>query len=156
MSRKPESAGWLKSIEEVNVSGKRVLVRLDLDVPLKQEAKNKKQKTRNKKQETVIADDSRLNNSLQTIQYLVDRKAKITIIGHLGRPGGKRAEELSLKPVADWFEAKFPGAGIRVEENLRFDPGEENGSPTFAQNIVRRLLPDIYVSDAFGSYRPHA
>ena len=70
-------------------------------------------------------------NSLPTIQYLVDRKAKITIIGHLGRPGGKRVEELSLKPVADWFEDKFPGAGIKVEDNLRFDPGEEAGSPHF-------------------------
>jgi phosphoglycerate kinase len=61
-----------------------------------------------------------------------------------------------MRPVANWFEVKFPGAGILVEENLRFNPGEENGSPTFAQNIVRRLAPDIYVFDAFASYRPHA
>ena len=148
MSRKPESAGWLKSIEEVNVSGKRVLVRLDLDVPV--------EKAKGKRQKAKVADDTRLNNSLQTIQYLVDKQAKITIIGHLGRPDGTRVEELSLKPVADWFEAKFPGAGIKVEENLRFDLGEEANSPTFAQNIVRRLSPDVYIFEAFGSYRPHA
>lgn len=148
MSRKPERVGWLKTIEEVDVSGKKVLVRLDLDIPLK------KSETRNPKYE--IGDGTRLLNSLPTIQYLVDRKAKITIIGHLGRPDGKRVEELSLKPVANWFEAKFPGAGIRVEENLRFDPGEEANSPTLAQNIVRLLSPDVYVFEAFGSYRPHA
>lgn len=149
MSRKPEIAGWLKTIEVADIMHKNVLVRLDLDVPFKQE-------TRNRKQETVIADASRLENSLSTIQYLVDRQAKITILGHLGRPRGKRVEELSLRPVADWFEAKFPGSGIRVEENLRFNPGEEANSPTFAQNIVRRLSPDVYVFDAFGAYRPHA
>ena len=148
MSRKPESAGWLKTIEEIDVNSKKVLARLDLDVPL---IKFKTQSSKLK-----VADDTRLLNSLPTIQYLVDRQAKITIIGHLGRPDGKRVEELSLKPVADWFEAKFPGAGISVEENLRFDPGEEVGSPTFAQNIVRRLSPDVYIFDAFASYRPHA
>lgn len=148
MSRKPERVGRLKTIEEVEVSGKKVLARLDLDIPLK------KSETRNPKYE--ISDGTRLLNSLPTIQYLVDRKAKITIIGHLGRPGGKRVEELSLKPVDDWFQSKFPGAGIRVEENLRFDPGEEANSPTFAQNIVRRLSPDVYIFEAFGSYRPHA
>ena len=148
MSRKPESVGWLKTIADVDVNGKKVLVRLDLDVPLTG--------IRNQELGIRIADETRLQNSLPTIQYLVDRQAKITIIGHLGRPNGKRVEELSLKPMADWFEAKFPGEGIRVEENLRFDPGEEADSPTFAQNIVRRLLPDVYIFDAFGSYRPHA
>ena len=148
MSRKPETVSRLKTIEDVDVNGKKVLVRLDLDVPL--------EKVKGKRQKVKIADETRLLNSLPTIQYLVDRKAKITIIGHLGRPGGKRVEELSLKPVADWFEDKFPGAGIKVEDNLRFDPGEESVSPTFAQNIVRRLLPDVYIFDAFASYRPHA
>ena len=148
MSRKPEIPGWLKAIEEVDVNGKKVLVRLDLDVPV---IRSKEEGVGSK-----ISDDTRLQNSLRTIKYLVDRKAKITIIGHLGRPNGTRVEELSLRPVADWFGVKFPRAGIRVEENLRFDPGEEQGSPTFAENIVRRLSPDIYVFDAFGSYRPHA
>ncbi|MBI2309585.1 phosphoglycerate kinase [Candidatus Collierbacteria bacterium] len=148
MSRKPEGAGWLRMIREVDVMHKNVLVRLDLDVPL--------EKPKIKNQKSKITDESRLINSLQTIQYLVDRQAKITIIGHLGRPHGKRVERLSLQPVTDWFEIKFPGAGIKVEENLRFDPREEANSPTFAQNIVRRLSPDVYVFDAFGSYRPHA
>ncbi len=148
MSRKPESAGRLKTITGIDVNGKKVLVRLNLDVPLTG--------IRNQESGIRIADETRLLNSLKTIQYLVDRKAKITIIGHLGRPEGKRIEELSLKPVADWFEAKFPGVEIRVEENLRFDPGEEGDSPTFAQKIVRRLSPDVYIFDAFASYRPHA
>lgn len=148
MSRKPETVNRLKTIEDVDVSGKIVLVRLDLDVPLA------KSETRNSKYE--ISDGTRLLNSLSTIQYLVDRKAKITIIGHLGRPNGKMVEELSLRPVADWFEDKFPKAGIKIEENLRFDPGEESISPTFAQNIVRRLNPEVYIFDAFAAYRPHA
>lgn len=147
MSRKPETVSRLKTIEDVDVNGKKVLVRLDLDVPLT--------KVKDQRFEVKVSDETRLQSSLQTIQYLVDRRAKITIIGHLGRPNGKRVEELSLKPVADWFEDKFPGAGIKVEDNLRFDPGEESVSPTFAQNIVRRLLPDVYIFDAFASYRPH-
>ena len=149
MSRKPETVDRLKlkTIEEVDVRDKRVLVRLDLDVPI--------EKSKIKNQKSKIADESRLINSLRTIQYLVDRQAKITIIGHLGRPGGKRVEELSLKPVADWFQVKFPEAGIEVEENLRFDPGEEASSPTFAQNIVRRLSSDVYIFEAFASYRSH-
>ncbi|MBI5356331.1 phosphoglycerate kinase [Candidatus Collierbacteria bacterium] len=148
MSRKPESHRQLKTIADVDVNGKKVLVRLDLDVPVK--------KAKGKRQKAKVADDTRLLNSLPTIKYLVDRQAKITIIGHLGRPGGKRVEELSLRLVADWFESRFPGAGIKVEENLRFDPGEEGNSPTFAQNIVRRLSPDVYIFDAFASYRSHA
>lgn len=148
MSIKPETVNRLKTIEDVDVNGKKLLVRLDLDVPLT--------KVKGQGSKVKVSDETRLQNSLQTIQYLVDRKAKITIIGHLGRPSGKRVEELSLKPVADWFEDKFPKAGIKVEDNLRFDPGEESGSPAFAQNIVRRLLPDVYIFDAFASYRPHA
>ena len=73
----------------MDVNGKKVLVRLDLDVPL--------EKVKGKRQKVKIADETRLLNSLPTIQYLVDRKAKITIIGHLGRPLMERVEELSLK-----------------------------------------------------------
>jgi phosphoglycerate kinase len=148
MSRKPETVNRLKTIENVDVNGKRVLVRLDLDVPLT--------KVKGQRSKVKVSDETRLQNSLRTIQYLVDRRAKITIIGHLGRPGGKRVEGLSMKPVADWFEVRFPGAGIKVEENLRFDLGEEESSPTFVQNIVRRLSPDVYIFDAFASYRPHS
>lgn len=148
MSRKPETSGRLKTIEDVDVSGKRVLVRLDVDVPLT--------KVKGQRSKVKVSDETRLRSSLQTIRYLVDRKAKITIIGHLGRPEGKRVEELSMRPVSEWFETKFPGAGINVEENLRFDPGEEQSSPTFAQDIVRRLDPEVYIFDAFASYRPHA
>lgn len=145
----------LKTIKEAAVSGKRVLLRADLDVPLKSDE---------------IGEDYRLKALLPTIKYLLDQKARVLIIGHAGRPGGKPDPSLSLKPVSDWFskelnqEVEFINElpitnyqlpNIALLENLRFWEGEEKNDPVFAEKLAE--LGDIFVNDAFAaSHRAHA
>jgi phosphoglycerate kinase len=153
------------TVRDIDISGKRVLVRADFNVPL-DEATGK------------IADDSRIRATLPTIKYLIERKARIILCSHLGRPGGKVVEKLRLAPVAERLSellgqrvevAHHSGIGPEVEkeveelkggqvlllENLRFQPEERENSPAFAQALAR--LADVYVNDAFGaSHRAHA
>lgn len=132
----------LPKIADLNLSGKRVIVRLDLDIS--------------------EGDNYRLNSAKETLLYLVQNKAKIVIIGHKGRPGGKVVPELSLsalaKPLADLIGQTVvfeqPGE-IVLKENLRFNPGEEANDETFAQQLA--ALGDLYVNEAFAdSHRAHA
>jgi phosphoglycerate kinase len=151
-----------KTIRDIDVEGKRVLVRVDFNVPLDQ---------------GKVADDTRIRAALPTIQYLTEQGAKVILMSHLGRPKGKVKEELRLTPVAerlaDLLDRPVAMAvdcvGEEVEtavdrlrpgdvlllENLRFHPGEEANDPGF----VRRLasLGEVYVNDAFGTaHRAHA
>lgn len=151
-----------KTIKDIDVKGKRVLVRVDFNVPLDQ---------------GKVADDTRIRAALPTIQYLMGQGAKVILMSHLGRPKGKVREELRLTPVAERLAALLnrpvamavdcvgeevetaadrlrPG-NVLLLENLRFHPGEEANDPEF----VRRLasLGEVYVNDAFGTaHRAHA
>jgi len=142
----------------VNIKGKRVLLRANFDVPLCS--------TQGK---LVIADDTRILESLPTIKYLLGQKAQqIIIISHLGRPEGKVVPELSLEPVAQklagLLNLKFKienfktfkiGKDILLLENLRFDSSEEANDEGFAKKLS--LLGDFFVNDAFAaSHREHA
>ena len=152
------------TVRDVEVGGKRVLVRVDFNVPLDDRAGE-------------ITDDSRIRATLPTIDYLIDSGARVILCSHLGRPGGKVDKKLSLAVVARRLSqilrqpVKFAEDSIGAEvetavaglesgdilllENLRFHPEEEKGDPLFAQSLAR--LGDIFVNDAFGTcHREHA
>jgi len=152
-----------KTVREVDVTKKRVLVRVDFNVPMDSGGK--------------IADDARIRACLPTIEYLVKQQARIILCSHLGRPGGKVVEELRLAPAArrlselinrpvkalndcigpqvEKIVSELHDGEITLLENLRFYPQEEANDPGFARSLSR--LADIYVDDAFGScHRAHA
>ncbi len=154
-----------QTVRDIDVSGKRVLVRVDFNAPINKETGE-------------ITDDSRIRASLPTIEYLAARKAKIVLCSHLGRPEGNRPQPCySLKPAATRLgeilreDIRFlpdctgpeveSAAGelgegeIAVVENLRFHREEEQNDPRFSYMLSK--LGDIYVNDAFGtSHRKHA
>ena len=153
-----------KTVKDIDVEGKRVLVRVDFNVPLDVNT-------------GAISDDSRIRASLPTINYLVEHKAKVILCSHLGRPKGRVVEELRMAPVAQRLSQLIglpvsiapDCVGREVEnkvkvlkegdilflENVRFHPEEEANDPHFAQELAR--LADIYVNDAFGTaHRTHA
>jgi phosphoglycerate kinase len=153
-----------KTVEDIEVKGKRVLLRVDFNVPLNINT-------------GAISDDSRIRASLPTIKYLVAHKAKVILCSHLGRPDGKVVESLRMAPIAQRLsqltglpvstasdcigpevESKvrtLKEGDILVLENLRFHPEEEADDPDFAQKLAR--LADVYVNDAFGTaHRAHA
>jgi phosphoglycerate kinase len=152
------------TVRDVEVAGKRVLVRVDFNVPVDVRT-------------GAITNDNRIRAVLPTIKYLVDNKARVILMSHLGRPKGKVVKEYSLKPVAErlskildkkvTFTADCIGpeveksvAAMKVGdvlllENLRFHAEEEKGDDSFARALAR--LGDIFVNDAFGtSHRSHA
>ena len=150
-----------KTIEDIDVKGKRVLVRCDFNVPLK---------------DGVITDDKRIRASLPTIKYLLEHGAKVILCSHLGRPKGEFKPEFSLKPVAArlsellGFEVKIAadvvgesaqalaasvkeGEAVMIE-NVRYEKGETKNDPELSKKFA--ALADIYVNDAFGSaHRAH-
>jgi phosphoglycerate kinase len=152
------------SVRNCDVAGKRILMRVDFNVPIDRD-KN-------------ITDDTRIVAALPTIRNIVDRGGSVVLISHLGRPRGRRDEQLSLAPVAyrlgelmDDHPVRFvkdcigedvqhkvegmkPG-DVLMLENLRFHDGEEQNDPDFARELSR--FGDIYVNDAFGTaHRAHA
>jgi phosphoglycerate kinase len=152
----------IKTIDEINVTGKRVLVRCDFNVPLK---------------DGVIQDDTRIVEALPTIKALLDKGAAIILMSHLGRPKGQRVEEFSLKPVAVrlsellsrdvQFSNEAVGAEVQAKaermndgdvllmENLRYYAEEKENDPEFAKSLAS--LADFFVQDAFGTvHRKHA
>ncbi|MCI7026987.1 MAG: phosphoglycerate kinase [Eubacteriales bacterium] len=152
-----------KTVKDICVKGKKVLVRCDFNVPL-DENKN-------------ITDETRINAALPTIKYLLDNGAAVILCSHLGRPKGEFNMKYSLAPVAKrlseklGFEVKLakdvigpdakklaaevkPGEAILLE-NVRFQPEEEKNDPAFAKELAS--MADLYVSDAFGTvHRAHA
>ena len=144
----------MKILKEAELSGKRVLLRGDLDVPIK---------------DGEVGEDYRIKALVPTLNYLLENRAQVLIIGHAGRPEGKLNPALSLKPIADWFSKElgekvgfFEDLRIgesenraSVLENLRFWEGEEENDPKFAQELAE--LGDLYVNDSFAaSHRAHA
>ena len=151
-----------RSIRQLAVEDRRVLLRVDHNVPLEQGR---------------VADDHRIRASLPTIRYLLSRRARVVLLSHLGRPDGRADPALSLRPVAARLgellgeevpfvpETLGPRAGEAVRdlapghavylENLRFDPGEEANDPAFASRLAS--LGDAFVEEAFGTvHRAHA
>lgn len=157
----------MKSIDEFDVRGKRVLVRVDFNVPL----------TKDERGEPAIADDTRIVQALPTIEQLRARGARLVLVSHLGRPEGRREADLSLAPVAQRLR-ELTGAKVTLSpevvgersraladglvdgeilllENVRFEPGETAGDPDFARALAN--LAELYVNDAFGAaHRAHA
>ena len=153
----------IKTIEGVDVRGKRVLVRVDFNVPVK---------------DGVVGDDTRIRAALPTISYLVEHGAKVILMSHLGRPAGEGYEEkFTLAPAAarlaelidapvDFASdtigedarakaANLSDGSIVVLENLRFDKREKKNDPAFCEELAS--LADLYVNDAFGTaHRAHA
>lgn len=126
-----------------DLAGKRVLVRLDLNVPLATRGDGS----------AYVADDFRIRSALPTLRYLLERGAVVTVATHLGRPKGAVDERYRVAPVA----ARLRELGVEVEmlENLRFSPGEEADDPAFVAELVRDQ--DCFVNDAFGTmHRAHA
>jgi phosphoglycerate kinase len=154
------------TVRDVETRGKRALVRVDFNVPTKE---------RNGKIE--ITDDTRIRESLPTINYLREHGAKTILMSHLGRPNGKPVEKYSLRPVGEYLHtltkqpvifshetigkipeeiiAHMQDGDVALLENLRFQPEEEANDPKFARALAK--LGDIYVNDAFGAaHRAHA
>jgi phosphoglycerate kinase len=153
-----------KTIEDIDVSKKKVLIRVDYNVPLDDDLN--------------VTDDTRIKLSLPTIEYLVEKGAKVILMSHLGRPKGKVEPKLSLDPVAkkfeditgkkikkfdqiyspeikDYIDNKMNFGDIVMLENLRFDPGEKENNDELAKSLAS--LAEIYVNDAFGAaHRAHA
>lgn len=152
-----------KTVEDIEVTGKRVLLRVDFNVPMEKDG--------------TISDDTRIRASLPTLKYLIDNNARIIVCSHLGRPKGKVAEELRLAPIARRLSellgkpvgtlrdcigpeveaavSKLQDGEVVILENLRFHPEEEAGDPNFAQALSQ--LAEVYANDAFGaSHRAHA
>jgi 3-phosphoglycerate kinase len=152
----------MKLINEIDVKGKRVLVRVDFNVPLDEKGN--------------VTDDNRIRASLPTIRYAIDKGGKLILMSHLGRPKGKDPK-LSLKPVSirlsellgrkvfmlddcigekvENFVKGMKAGDVALLENLRFYPDEEKDNPEFAGKLAR--LADVYVNDAFGcAHRAHA
>jgi len=129
-----------RSVREAEVSGKRILVRADLNVPL---------------EDGRIADDSRIQASLPTLRHLLDGGAEeVVVCSHLGRPKGPDPAH-EIAPVAERLRELIPDDRIRVLENTRFDPGETKNDPESAKRLAAGM--DLYVLDAFGSaHRAHA
>jgi len=151
-----------KSVKDIDVAGKRVLVRVDFNVPLDGE---------------TITDDTRIRAALPTINYLLEQGAKVILTSHLGRPKGERSPKYSLAPtarrLAELIPAKvtmlddFVGPSVEaavaamqpgevvVLENSRFHAGEERNDPELSKQLA--ALADVFVNDAFGSsHRAHA
>jgi phosphoglycerate kinase len=156
----------VRSIDEVDVRGRRVLVRVDFNVPLERRGGH-----------VGVADDTRIVAALDTIEELRGKGARLVLVSHLGRPGGRVEQDLSMAPVAQRLrelsgarvtlapavvgeqvraqsEALSPGE-VLLLENVRFEPGEERNDPQLARSLAE--LADVYVNDAFGTaHRAHA
>ncbi|HEV3392605.1 MAG TPA: phosphoglycerate kinase [Chthoniobacterales bacterium] len=154
------------TLPDVDVRGKRVLVRVDFNVPIKEDG-----------DKIEITDDTRIREALPTINYLREQKAKTILMSHFGRPKGKPVSKYSLRPVGDYLHtlinqpvffshdtigevpkkivAHMQDCDVALLENLRFQPEEEANDPKFASALAE--LGDIYVNDAFGAaHRAHA
>jgi len=153
-----------KTVRDIDVKGKKVLVRVDFNVPLDVNTKK-------------ISDDSRIRAALPTLKYLIDQGSKVILCSHLGRPKGKVVEDMRMAPVAKRLSeilgrhvksttdcigpeieaevAELKDSDVILLENLRFYTDEEKNDPGFAKSLAR--LGEIYVNDAFGTaHRAHA
>ncbi|MFA6004543.1 MAG: phosphoglycerate kinase, partial [Elusimicrobiota bacterium] len=157
-----QTALKVKRLQDLDLKGKRVLARVDYNVPMK---------------DGKVTDDTRIRETLKTLEYLIGQNAKIVLVAHLGRPKGQPVEKYSLKPVAaelaklikrpvafasdcvgpeaDKVVAALPPGGVALLENLRFHAEEEKNDPAFAAALAKH--GDVFVQDAFGAiHRAHA
>jgi phosphoglycerate kinase len=153
----------VKSIQDITLSGKRVLLRADFNVPMDEQ--------------NLITDDTRVTMVLPTIRYILKEKGKLIICSHMGRPKGKKVDSLSLAPVASHLQSllgvkvalapdcvgaevtalveKLAKGEVLLLENLRFHPEETANDPVFSEQLAK--LADVYINDAFAaSHRAHA
>ena len=154
----------IKYVDQLEVEGKRVFVRVDFNVPLDAEGK--------------VTDDTRIREALPTIRYLVEKNAKVILASHLGRPKGKPEEKYSLLPAADRLAELLDGkevvfvhdcvgdgprkvigemrpGQVVLLENTRFHKGEESNGDEFSRALA--AFADVFVNDAFGTlHRAHA
>lgn len=151
-----------KTMKDFDVKGKRVLCRVDLNVPM---------------QDGKVTDDTRIKAVIPTIEYLTEQGAKVILVSHLDRPKGEVVEDLRLDPVAEHLSnllgkevlkadkvfgkevedavSQMPEGGILLLENVRFEAGEEKNDPALVEEFTK--FADIFVNDAFGtSHRAHA
>lgn len=151
-----------KTIKDIDLTGKKIFVRVDFNVPLKN---------------GIVADDTRIKAALPTIQYLLGKNAAVILASHLGRPGGEFKKEFSLRPVAEYLDKMIETRVIFVEdcmgekaeraakdlkngeilllENTRFHPEEKANEPLMGKKLAG--LAEIFVNDAFGTaHRAHA
>ncbi len=125
-----------------DVTGRRVLVRTDFNVPLEERAGSQ-----------VVVDDFRIRAALPTVSWLLERGAQVVCASHLGRPKGQPVDQYSMDPVRARLSELAPG--VELLENLRFNPGEEANDDAFVASLTDGI--DFYVNDAFGaSHRAHA
>jgi phosphoglycerate kinase len=125
------------------IQNKKVLLRLDLDVPIA---------------EGKVADDFRLLAGLDTLDFCLAHAQSVVVMGHLGRPSGEDPS-YSVKPVVDWFEERFahislPAGKLHILENLRFEAGEDSCSLDFAKELAS--LGEVFINEAFASHHPSA
>ncbi|HAR95533.1 MAG TPA: phosphoglycerate kinase [Deltaproteobacteria bacterium] len=153
----------MKSIDQLDINGKKVLIRVDFNVPTDDQGN--------------ITDDTRIRAHLETIRYATDKGGKVVLISHLGRPKGKRNEKYTLRPVAKRLSellgktipfsddcvgepaekavAALKAGDVVLLENLRFHAEEEKNDPGFAEQLA--ALGDVYIDDAFAAaHRGHA
>ena len=153
----------MRTIRDLEITGKRVLIRVDFNVPMDESGN--------------ITDDLRITSVLDTIEYAISRKARVILCSHMGRPKGKRVERFSLAPVArhlgellgkkvsfapdcigaevEAMVATMQDGDVLLLENLRFHAEEQENDPEFAQALAR--LADVYINNAFAvSHRAHA
>src|SRR5882724_2474032 len=154
------------ALRDLDVRGKRVLVRVDFNVPVEE-----------RDGKIAITDDTRIREALPTISYLREHGAKTILMSHFGRPKGKRVQKYSLRPIGDYLHSlihqpvifshdtigevpkkiisHMENGDVALLENVRFQPEEEANDPKFAEALAK--LGDLYVNDAFGAaHRPHA
>lgn len=152
----------VRRLHDLDVRGKRVLVRVDFNVPI---------------HDGVVGDDTRITAAVPTIRYLLENGAAVLLVSHLGRPKGKPDERFSMRPVAEHLKrilgrdvrlaedvvgpsaraiaASLQPGQVAMLENVRFEPGEEQNDPELARALAD--LADVYVNDAFGAaHRAHA
>ena len=129
-----------RRVRDADVAGKRVLVRVDFNVPL---------------EDGRVADDTRIRAALPTIRLLLERgAAEVILVSHLGRPKGPDPQ-FSMRPVEERLRELLPDERVRLLENTRFNAGETENDPVYARELA--ALADVYVNDAFGSaHRAHA
>src|SRR5690606_13501237 len=155
------------TLDDLDVAGRRVLVRVDFNVPLKEAGDGK----------LSVGDDTRIRAALPTIRAIIDRGGKAILMSHLSRPKGAPDPRYSLAPVAEHLQVvlgrpvrfvsstvgdivekavkELPNGGVLMLENTRFNPGETKNDEAFAAQLAK--LADVYVNDAFGSsHRAHA
>ena len=133
----------MKTVSHQDIFGKRILLRIDSDVPLK---------------EGIIQDDFRLKAGMETLLLCLENAKEITICGHLGRPEGED-HNLSIAPVSEWIKnycikKDFPKANLNVIENLRFEKGEDECDESFARDLAS--FGEVFINESFAAHHPSA